>query len=68
MSSLIEDFWVAFDRNFAAQNRVPPLVGDALYVLAERLDSPHADKVYLAKGYTKADLRRDLLRLANGPT
>jgi hypothetical protein len=29
--------------------------------LAERLESPHADKVYIAKDYTKADLRRDLL-------
>lgn len=29
--------------------------------LAEKLDSPHADKVFVAKDYTKADLRRDLL-------
>lgn len=29
--------------------------------LADRLISPNADKVYIAKEYTKADLRRDLL-------
>lgn len=29
--------------------------------LAEKLNSPHADKVFVAKDYTKADLRRDLL-------
>lgn len=29
--------------------------------IADKLDSPHADKVYLAREYTKADLRRDLL-------
>lgn len=29
--------------------------------LAEKLSSPHADKVFVAKDYTKADLRRDLL-------
>lgn len=29
--------------------------------LADKLDGPHADKVYVAKEYTKADLRRDLL-------
>lgn len=29
--------------------------------IAAILDSPHADKVYVAKEYTKADLRRDLL-------
>lgn len=29
--------------------------------LADKLDSPQADKVYVAKEYTKADLRRDLL-------
>jgi hypothetical protein len=29
--------------------------------IAALLDSPHADKVYVAKEYTKADLRRDLL-------
>jgi hypothetical protein len=29
--------------------------------IADKLDSPHADKVYVAKEYTKADLRRDLL-------
>jgi hypothetical protein len=29
--------------------------------IADRLDSPYADKVYIAKEYTKADLRRDLL-------
>ena len=29
--------------------------------IANKLDSPHADKVYVAREYTKADLRRDLL-------
>lgn len=37
---------------------------DALSKIKEiinRLDSPHADKIFVAKEYTKADLRRDLL-------
>jgi len=29
--------------------------------IADRLESPHADKIFVGKDYTKADLRRDLL-------
>ena len=29
--------------------------------LADKLLSPNADRIYVAKEYTKADLRRDLL-------
>lgn len=32
--------------------------------IIDRLDSPHADKVFVAKGYTKADLCRDLMEIA----
>jgi hypothetical protein len=31
--------------------------------IADKLDSPHADKTYLAKEDTKAELRRDLLAM-----
>jgi len=34
---------------------------EAMREIAERLNSPHADKLYVAKDYTKADLRRDIL-------
>lgn len=40
---------------------------DAAYRLVrliERLESPHADKIYVAKGYTKADLIAELRELA----
>lgn len=40
---------------------------DKIRELAERLDSPYADKVYVAKDYTKADLRRDLLATIPAP-
>lgn len=36
---------------------------DALQAIIAGLRSPHADKVYVAKEYTKADLIRDLERL-----
>lgn len=31
-----------------------------LWDIVEKLKSPHADKIYVAKDYTKADLLRDL--------
>lgn len=33
-----------------------------LQEIADRLLSPHADRVYVTAGYTKADLRNDILK------
>lgn len=38
----------------------------ALQAIMARLDSPHADKVFVAKDYTKADLLCDLVGIAAG--
>jgi hypothetical protein len=39
-------------------------VAATIRAIKARIKSPHADKVYLAKGYTKADLWAELDRLA----
>ena len=39
------------------------LAWDQIRAIAKRLESPHADKIYVAKDYTKEDLRKDLIAI-----
>jgi len=43
-------------------NEVPGAISawQKIKQIADRIASPHDDKIYVAKDYTKADLRRDL--------
>lgn len=59
----LEKYHRASSEAFEAHLKIRGLASDYLFGLVARLESPHADKVYLAKEYTKADLIRDLRRL-----
>jgi hypothetical protein len=46
-----------------SSNEVPGAISSwrKIKEIADRIQSRYADKIYVAKEYTKADLRRDLL-------